>query len=98
VLPPNRKAIDKYFTTVWKAVHTLTAAVPSRYYDLDDSEKFELYLKSEKERLEKKLQALHYVIDGIDTVTLITGGDRIEKVKDYVIHSTASWTHLTIEI
>jgi hypothetical protein len=98
VLPPNREAVDKYFTSVWEAVHPLTAAVSSQYPDLDDPEKFELYLESEETRLEKKLIAYKYVIDGIDTVTLITGGGRIEKVKDCAIHSTSSWTHLTIEM
>jgi hypothetical protein len=83
VLPPNRKAVDRYFTTVWQAVHTLTAAVSSQYSDLDDPENFELYLKSEETRLGNKLKAFNYVIDGIDTVTLITGGGRIEKVEDH---------------
>jgi len=98
VLPPNREAVDIYFLNAWRAVHPLTAAVSSQYSDLDDPEKFELYLESEGTRLESKLQTFNYVIDGIDTVTLITGKDRIEKVKDYSIHSTPSWTHLTIEM
>ena len=98
VLPPNREAVDTYFLNAWRAVHPLTAAVSSQYSDLDDPEKFEFYLESEETRLENKLQAFNYVIDGIDTVTLITGRDHIEKVKDYAIHSTPSWTHLTIEM
>ena len=98
VLPPNREAVDKYFATVWVAVHALTAAVSSQYSDLGDPGKFELYLDSEKTRLEDKLITYNYIIDGIDTVALITGKGRIEKVKDYAIHSTPSWTHLTIEM
>jgi hypothetical protein len=98
VLPPNREAVDTYFRDAWTAVHTLTAAVSSQYSGLDDPERFELYLESEETRLEKKLIAYKYVIDGIDTVALITGGGRIEKVKDCAIHSTSSWTHLTIEM
>jgi hypothetical protein len=98
VLPLNREAVDTYFLNAWRAVHPLIAAVSSQYSDLDDPEKFKLYLKSEETRLERKLQTFNYVIDGIDTVTLITGKGRIEKVKDFAIHSTPSWTHLTIEM
>jgi hypothetical protein len=82
ILPPNREAFDKYFGAVWAPVHTLTAAVsslPSKLR-LDDLEKFKLYLGLEEARLGKKLQAVDYVIDGTDTLALITGGGRIEKV------------------
>jgi hypothetical protein len=80
VLAPNREAVDDYFSSVWRTVHTLTAAVLS----LDDVygvEKFTSYLKSEEVRLEKTLQDVNYVLDGVDTLTLITGRGRIEKVR-----------------
>lgn len=81
VLPPNREAVDKYFTTVWGVIHSLTAAASSQYSDLVDPEKFELYLEKVETRLKGKLRAFSYVIDGVDTVTLITGRGRIEKVR-----------------
>jgi hypothetical protein len=81
LLPPNRAAFDDYFQSVWIFVHTLTAAVSSLSVGLDDPEKFKLYLEAEERRLGKNLQAVDYVIDGIDTLTLITGGGRIEKVR-----------------
>jgi hypothetical protein len=81
VLPPNRAAIDRYFWHVWDGVHTLTAVASSLSSGLDDAEKFKLHLEAEEARLEKNLRAVDYVIDGIDTLRLITGGGRIEKVR-----------------
>jgi len=85
VLPPNREAVDRYFAFVWDAVHTLTAAVlsqySSQYSEPDDSEKFKSYLEAEEARLGNNLRAVDYIIDGIDTVPLIAGVGRIEKVR-----------------
>jgi hypothetical protein len=81
VLPPNRGSVDRYFAYVWEAVHTLTAAALSQYSRPDDLKRFKSYLKAEKARLRNNLQAVDYVIDGIDTLPLITGVGRIEKVR-----------------
>jgi len=81
VLPPNRAAVDSYFWYIWDDVHTLTAAASSLSSGLDDPEKFKSHLEAEEARLEKNLRAVDYVIDGIDTLKLITGGGRIEKVR-----------------
>lgn len=81
VLPPNRAAFDDYFETVWVAVRTLTDVVSSLSAGLDNPEKFKSYIDAEDRRLGKNLRAVDYVIDGNDTLTLITGGGRIEKVR-----------------
>lgn len=86
VLPPNREAVDQYFGSVWDVVHTLTAAVNSQSSqfsgpDDSDSNKFKLYLEAVEVRLGNNLQAVDYVIDGVDTLPLITGLGRVEKVR-----------------
>jgi hypothetical protein len=85
VLPPNREVVDRYFSWVWSAVHTLTAAVLSQNSSQnsgpDNSKRFNSYLEAEEARLENNLRAVDYVIDGIDTIPLITGVGRIEKVR-----------------
>ena len=85
VLPPNREVVDRYFAWVWSAVRTLTAAVlsqnPSQNSGPDDSKRFNSYLEAEEARLENNLRAVDYVIDGIDTIPLIIGVGRIEKVR-----------------
>lgn len=82
VLPPNRDAVDLYFASVWMPIHTLTAAVLSLSSRLDDSAKlkFKPYLEAEEARLGKNLRAVNYIIDGTDSLELITGIGRIEKV------------------
>jgi hypothetical protein len=42
--------------------------------------RFKSYLEAEEARLSTNLKAVDYVIDGTDTLTLITGVGRIEKV------------------
>jgi hypothetical protein len=80
VLPPNREAIDDYFTYVWEPLHTLTAAALSLQPGPNNPEKFRPYLEAEEVRLGANLKAVDYILDGIDTLTLITGVGRIEKV------------------
>jgi hypothetical protein len=80
VLPPNREALDEYFADVWEPVHTLAAAVISLSPDTSNPEKFKPYLEAEEARLGARLNSVDYVIDGTDTLTLITGAGRIEKV------------------
>jgi hypothetical protein len=87
VLPRNRAAIDDYLTSVWERVHTLTAAVLGLDY-VYNPEKFQPHLDAEEARLGNNLRAVDYVIDGVDTLTLITGRGRIEKVrlKQTILH------------
>ena len=91
VLPPNREAIDRYFTCVWISVHTLTAPMlleSSESSGPDDPKKFSSYLEAEEARLGNNLRAVNYIIDGIDTLPLIAGTGRIEKVRiqHYLLH------------
>jgi len=94
VLPPNREAVDKYCDFVWKAVHTLTVPATSLSSGLDGAEKFKPYLEAEEARLDKNLRAVDYVIDGIDTLRLITGGCRTERVR--MKHRIPPVTHFLI--
>ena len=80
VLPPNREAIDDYFTYVWEPVHTLTAAALSLQPGPNNPDKFKPYLEAEEARLDANLKAVDYILDGTDTLALITGVGRIEKV------------------
>jgi len=92
VLPPNREVVDGYFGYVWRAVHTLTAAVlsqsSSQSSGSDDPKKFKSYLEAEETRLGNNLRAVDYMIDGIDTIPLIAGVGRVEKVRIRIAHFT----------
>jgi hypothetical protein len=97
VLPPNREAVDRYFAIVWESVHALTAAVlsqhSSQYSGSDDSNRFKSYLEAEEARLGNNLRAIDYVIDGVDTLPLIAGVGRIEKVR--ILQHTSHLSELT---
>ena len=94
VLPPNRESIDDYFTDVWEPIHTLTAAVISLQPGSSNPEKFKPYLEAEEARLSANLKAVDYIIDGTDTLTLITGEGRIEKVSTCNLQSTRHHSRL----
>ena len=85
VLPPNREAVDRYFTNAWEIVHALTAAVlsqsSSQSSEPDDSKRFTSYIEAEEARLGNNLKSVDYVIDSVDTLPLIAGVGRIEKVR-----------------
>jgi hypothetical protein len=91
VLPANRELIDHYFTFAWKRVHRLTAAAPSPLYLRLDPEKFNSYLEAEETRLSDNLKAVKYIIDGTDTLSLITGVGRIEKVGSWYSAQDRPW-------
>lgn len=43
--------------------------------------KFQAYMDHEEERITKNLEAIHYDIDALDTVYVVAGPGRIEKVR-----------------
>jgi hypothetical protein len=94
VLPANRELMDYYLTYVWKRVQKLTAAAPSPVYFPFDSEKFKSYIEAEETRLSANLKAVKYTIDGTDTLSLITGVGRIEKVGTWYCTQNCPWLTL----
>jgi hypothetical protein len=84
VLPPNREAVDRYLAHVFEVVHTLTAAALSQSSSpspgSDEPERFKSYLEAEETRLGNNLRAVDYIIDGADTLPLVAGVGRFEKV------------------
>ncbi|KAI9448651.1 hypothetical protein F5148DRAFT_1153428 [Russula earlei] len=73
VPPLNRQAIITYFAYTWQFVHSLIAPLLSLESGKDDNDKFKSYLEAEEARLGNNLNAVDYIIDGTDTLTLITG-------------------------
>ena len=81
VISSNREAVDQYFSKVWLYVHTVTAALSQSSSGLDDPKRFKSYIEAEEARLERNLRVVDYIIDGVDTLPLIAGVGRIEKVR-----------------
>ncbi len=80
VLPANRNAMEQYLYWVWTMVTMLTAAF--RRVDVDEQllRRFEDYTQAEENRLSENLKTAKYDIDAQDTLDLIRGPGRIEKV------------------
>ena len=78
--PANRNAVSKYLQTVWPRICTLTSSFVDSHRTDPLRERFEGYVESEEQRLRRALEAVKYVIDAMDTLFLVTGPGRIEKV------------------
>jgi hypothetical protein len=89
VLPSNMGSIFYYLESVWQPVHTLLAPVYQLQPESNEPGNFKSYLEEEEARLGNSLKRVHFIIDGLDTLTLVTGPGRIEKVSTF---STGSHT------
>lgn len=85
VLPRNKAAVDRYLRNVWKGVGTLTYSFANvtAGYPRPLRERFNSYVDSEEDRLRERLNAIGYNIDALDTLRLVTGPGRVEKVSVY---------------
>lgn len=79
----NRGYAHEYFAMSWKAIHTLTAGLDNHPPPHSNQDRFKSYVETEEQRLKVILQAVDYTIDGHDTLSLVTGPGRIEKVRLY---------------
>ena len=77
----NLTAVNMYLQTLWGKLPLLTSSLTS--VDQGDylEERFRSYVETEEHRLREGLETVKYAIDGMDTLSLITGQGRIEKVR-----------------
>ena len=78
--PTNRNAVDKYLRRVWMPISTLTSSLVRTSQPESLQARFKSYVDAEEKRLSKNLETVKYDIDGRDTLLLVTGPGRIEKV------------------
>ena len=78
--PANRNAVDQYLRAVWQKVCTLTSSLVTTTYPYSLRERFKNYVDSEEQRLREGLETVKYDIDAMDTLLLIMGPGRVEKV------------------
>ncbi|KAI0766856.1 hypothetical protein BD413DRAFT_567569 [Trametes elegans] len=79
IRPENRQLASTYLENVWKRVTTFTASYQCAFGEYELWDRFKAYGRGEERRLEDGLKTFRHRIDGVDTVTLITGPGRIEK-------------------
>lgn len=76
----NQSPVNKYLTRMYSRVWTLTQSV--NYYQRNYAlqARFAVYVESEETRLRERLEEINYDIDASDTLGLITGPGRLERV------------------
>ncbi len=80
VRPAVRNSVDTYLHTVWTGISELTSSIDPYYAPESLREKFQSYVDDEESRLREGLEAVRYDIDAMDTLVLVMGPGRIEKV------------------
>lgn len=76
----NRTQANEYLTQIYMSTATIYNSVNSCYINAGLQARFQSYVETEENRLKKNLEAVDYDIDGLDTLELIVGQGRIEKV------------------
>lgn len=80
ILPANRRFVEKYLDSVWSLVTELTTGFRRAEWSDALRERFQSYVLAEEEKMREQLEIVRYDIDAADTLLLITGPGRIEKV------------------
>ena len=83
VLPANRRSVERYLNSVWSLITELTTGFRRAEWTDTLRTKFESYVTEEEARMREKLETVRYDIDAADTLTLIAGPGRIEKVRSF---------------
>lgn len=81
ILPANRAGVHDYIIKVYEVVTTIVASV-NVCNDTNEAlqARFSTYVDAEEARLKGNLEAVEYDIDAEDTLSLVVGPGRIEKV------------------
>lgn len=81
IVPENRQGVDYYLSKVWMIGFELCSSL--RYSpELPEgfADKFTKYVSFEEARIRKNLEDLNYDIDALETVYIVVGPGRVEKV------------------
>lgn len=80
IRPLNKSAVNAYLGAIYPGVASLQNGVQDCTVNYALQQKFQSYIDSEENRLRRNLEAVKYDIDAADTLVLVTGPGRIEKV------------------
>ena len=76
----NVNSINDYLQSIYPGIVTLQMSVTPCSISEGLQAKFKSYVEAEESRLKESLEQVEYHIDAMDTLTLITGPGRIERV------------------
>jgi len=88
VLHTNRVIVDAYFSdpVFLKLDLLIRSVVPTVNHDAELERRMSAYVQQEEHRMEQNLEAVEFDIDDQNTLSLITGPGRIERVRENASH------------
>lgn len=83
MLPTNRFVVDGYLSdsSLSKIDLLVRSVSPTNSYDPDLDQKMQPYVLEEEHRMEQNLRSVAWEIDDANTLSLVTGPGRIERVR-----------------
>ena len=79
VLPLNRSAVDEYLRSTWTQTLKLILGIRSETSWILEG-RFQDYFEFEEQRIRSHLELIRYHIDAPETISLVLGPGRLEKV------------------
>lgn len=100
VLHTNRVVVDAYFSdpVFLKLDLLIRSVVPTVNHDTELERRMSSYVEQEEHRMERNLTDVEFDIDDQNTLSLITGPGRIERVRENASHSypgLQSWSSIS---
>jgi hypothetical protein len=84
ILPANRAYANEYLDLCYQGITSLESAIGPCFITESLQEKFRSYVEAEENRLRHNLKAVRFDIDARDTLELIMGPGRIERVRLHI--------------
>lgn len=81
LLQENKSSARYYLDNTWQEVTTVSSCLESKWSSEFLKKIFKDYIEGEENRIRRNLNDVKYKIDGQDTLYLVTGPGRIEKVR-----------------
>ena len=85
VLPANRRFVERYLDSVWSFVTELTSGFRRAEWSHVLREKFHSHVARQEVEMRERLETVRYDIDAADTLLLVIGPGRIEKVSSNIV-------------
>ena len=80
ILPENRYWVDYYLSKVWPTIVDLSEGLQESELPEELHDRFLPFMEHEETRIRRNLQDIRFDIDALDTVYVVAGQGRIEKV------------------
>jgi hypothetical protein len=99
VLHTNRVVVDAYLSdpVFLKLDLLIRSVVPTINHDTELERRMSSYVEQEEHRMEQNLKDVEFDIDDQNTLSLITGPGRIERVRENASHDysgSQSWSSI----